>query len=70
MANDIQAIKNSEPVKNGTTIVTCSVTGKYSSLMNSTINTPTIADIENKYQDRWDERNYYTCSDVIDGGHI
>lgn len=68
MANDIQAAKSSNPVKNGTGIVSCTVVGEYSTLDTSVKNSPTIASIASKYDTRWDERTYYTSGDIIDGG--
>jgi len=60
MANDIQAAISGVVVKNGTSVVTCSWTGEYSTLDTAVLNTPTIADIESKYDSRFDEPRYYT----------
>lgn len=60
MANDIQAAISGVVVKNGTSVVTCSWTGEYSVLNTAVLNTPTIADIENKYDNRFDDVTYYT----------
>lgn len=68
MANDIQAAKSANPVKNGTGVVSCTFTGEYSTLETSVRNYPTIADIQSKYDARWDERTYYTSGDIVDGG--
>lgn len=60
MANDIQAAISGVVVKNGTSVVTCSWTGEYSTLNTAVLNTPTIADIENKYDNRFEDVTYYT----------
>lgn len=53
MANDIQASITSNPVKNGTVVVSTTVTGEYSTLDTVVKNSPTISDIENKYDNRF-----------------
>lgn len=53
MANDIQAAVSGNPVKNGTTVVTTTFTGEYSTLNTYVKNTPTIAAIEAKYDNRF-----------------
>lgn len=53
MANDIQAAVSGNPVKNGTTVVTTTFTGEYSTIDTYVKNTPTIANIENKYDNRF-----------------
>jgi hypothetical protein len=60
MANDIQAAISGVEVKNGTAIVSCSWTGEYSTLNKYVNNSPTIADIEDKYTERFDDPRYYT----------
>jgi hypothetical protein len=60
MANDIQAAVSGIAVKNGTSVVTCSRTGEYSVLNTYVLNTPTISDIESKYDTRFDEPRYYS----------
>ena len=60
MANDIQAAVSGVVVKNGTAVVSTTFTGEYSTLDTYVKNTPTIADIENKYDDRFDDISYYT----------
>lgn len=60
MANDIQAAVSGVVVKNGTVIVSTTFTGEYSTLDTYVKNTPTISDIENKYDDRFDDISYYT----------
>jgi hypothetical protein len=60
MANDIQAAVSGVVVKNGTAVVSATVTGEYSTLDTYVQNYPTIADIENKYDDRFDDPRYYT----------
>lgn len=53
MANDIQAAVSGNPVKNGTTVVTTTFTGQYSTYNYYVKNTPTIATIEAKYDNRF-----------------
>jgi hypothetical protein len=60
MANDINKAISANPLKNGTTVVTCLNTGEYSTLDTYVKNTPTISDIEDKYEDRFDDTTYYT----------
>lgn len=60
MANDIQAAISGNLVKNGTAVVSTTFTGEYSTLDTYVINTPTIANIQSKYTDRFDEVTYYT----------
>jgi hypothetical protein len=60
MANDIQAAVSGVVVKNGTSIVSCTRTGEYSTIDTHVLNTPTIADIETKYDGRFDEPRYYS----------
>lgn len=60
MANDIQAAVSGVVVKNGTSVVTCSLTGEYSVLNTYVLNTPTISDIQSKYDTRFDEPRYYS----------
>jgi hypothetical protein len=59
MANDIQAAVSGEPVKNGTALVSCTRTGEYSTIETYVKNSPTITDIESKYDARFDEPRYY-----------
>ena len=60
MANDINKAISANPLKNGTTVVTCLNTGEYSTLDTYVSNIPTISDIEDKYEDRFDDTTYYT----------
>lgn len=59
MANDIQAAISGVVVKNGTAVVLVSPTG-IQTINNYVKNSPTIADIENKYDNRFDDKTYYT----------
>lgn len=59
MANDITKAISANPIKNGTLLVSCSSTGEYSLSNNYVKNTPTITDIESKYDDRFDDPSYY-----------
>ena len=53
MSNDIQKAISANPIKNGTTLVSCSLTGEYSTLETYVKNAPTMSDIENKYDNRF-----------------
>lgn len=59
MANDITTAVSSNPIKNGTALVSCTKTGEYSVLNTYVKNTPTISDIQSKYDDRFDDPSYY-----------
>lgn len=64
MANDIIKAISGNEIKNGTMVVSCNVTGFPSSpatiQYNKYVkNTPTITDIENKYDNRFDDPSYY-----------
>lgn len=59
MAADIIRANSSNPIKNGTLIVTTTFTGYYSKSDLYVKNTPTISDIENKFDDRFDDPSYY-----------
>jgi hypothetical protein len=59
MANDIQKSISANPIKNGTVVVSCTFTGNYGLINSYVKNTPTITDIENKYDDRFDDPAYY-----------
>lgn len=61
MANDINKAISANPIKNGTTVVSCKRTGlSANDLLNTSVkNTPTISDIEAKYDNRFDDPAYY-----------
>ena len=70
MANDITKAISGNPLKNGTLLVSCTRTGEYS-LSNSYVkNTPTLSDIESKYDNRFDDPSYYYGSGGVDGGNV
>lgn len=60
MANDIAKAISANTIKNGTTITTTTFTGYYNTLNTYVKNTPTINDIQNKYDNRFDDITYYT----------
>jgi hypothetical protein len=72
MANDITKAIVANPIKNGTIIVGCKVTGVDSNdLLNSYVkNTPTITDIQDKYDARFDDPSYYYGGGNVDGGNV
>jgi len=53
MANDINKAISANQIKNGTTVVTTTVTGEYSTIDTYVKNSPTINDIEAKYDNRF-----------------
>lgn len=60
MANDIQVAVSGNLIKNGTSVISCTRTGEYAVLNTYVKNTPAIADIESKYDSRFDEPRYYS----------
>ncbi len=70
MANDIALIIGANPINNGTVIVTTSVKGVYSSNEDHVSNLPSIAQIQDKYQYRFDDPSYYYGTGLIDGGDV
>jgi hypothetical protein len=59
MAIDIELINTNNPIKNGTTVTTCSFAGRYNTINTYVNNTPVIADIESKYDELFDDITYY-----------
>ena len=53
MANDINKAISANQIKNGTTVVTTTVAGEYSTIDTYVKNTPTINNIEDKYDNRF-----------------
>jgi len=72
MANDIDLAIDSNPIKNGTTVVQCRVTGfnNHDTYNQHVKNTPVIADIQAKYDNRFDDPSYYYGSGGVDGGDV
>lgn len=75
MAIDIILAKSDQPIKNGTVVVSCPRTG-FPSAPPATLtydafvtNTPTISDIESKYDNKFDNPSYYYGGST-DGGDI
>jgi hypothetical protein len=59
MANDIVLAVSGLPIKNGSTVVTCSAAGEYAVIDTEALLTPVIDTIEDKYTDRFDDPSYY-----------
>ena len=53
MANDINKAISANQIKNGTAVVTTTVAGEYSTIDTYVKNTPTINNIEAKYDNRF-----------------
>lgn len=62
MANDIIKAINGNDIKNGTVVVGCLPTGSSDNLKNDDVvsNEPSMADIESKYDAKFDHPRYYT----------
>jgi hypothetical protein len=60
MANDIAVAVSGQPIKNRTIVVGVTVTGQYLTQDFYVTNNPTIEQIQDKYDDRFDEPRYYT----------
>ena len=69
MANDIQKSITSNPIKNGTVVVSTKPTGPtLTDKLNTYVsNKPVIADIEAKYDNRFNDTTYYTIgsTDIV-----
>lgn len=53
MANDVTVCVSGQPLKHGTLIASATFTGEYSVNNTYVKNTPTIGDIEDKYDNRF-----------------
>jgi hypothetical protein len=65
MANDIAVAVSGQPIKNRTVVVSATVTGEYGTMNDVVTNKPTIAEIQSKYDNRFDDPRYYS-GDTID----
>ena len=65
---DIALAINTQPIKNGSSILTCYVTGMFSRLNTYISNKPDISSIATKYDNKFDQIHYYTGGGSIDGG--
>lgn len=72
MVNDIMLAINGQPIKNGTLLVQCKRTGfTNKDLYNQyVLNTPTITNIEAKFDNRFDDPSYYYGGGGVDGGDV
>lgn len=70
MANDITKAISANPLKNGTSLVSCTTTGEYSVVDTYVLNSPTLATIEAKYDNRFDDPSYYYGGGNVDGGNV
>jgi len=61
MANDINKAISANPIKNGTVVTSCDQLGNNQLLNTYVSNTPTISDIQSKYNERFDDPTYYTA---------
>lgn len=60
MANDIALANTGNPIQHGTAILYVDKLGNKQTNTVYTYNKPIIADIENKYDNRFDDPRYYT----------
>lgn len=70
MANDIMLAINDQPIKNGTMIHSCNMYGTIVKQDTYVRYKPTIIDIQNKYDLRFDDPSYYYGTGSIDGGDV
>lgn len=71
MANDITLCITGQPIKHGTMVIaSCPRTGYFDKKDTYVKNTPVIGDIENKYDNRFDDPSYYYGSGDVDGGDV
>lgn len=70
MANDIAKAISGNSIKNGSVVVSCTKTGEYSLLNTHVNNSPSISDIESKYDNRFDDPSYYYGGGNVDGGNV
>ena len=72
MANDIVKAKSANDIKNGTIVVGCKPTGfSDKDILNTyVLNTPTLNDIQSKFDARFDDPSYYygIGNDIVVGG--
>ena len=59
MPNDAAKAKSDQPIKNGTSIVTCNRLGNYSTIDTYASPLPSISGFQTKFQDRFDDPSYY-----------
>jgi hypothetical protein len=64
MASDIGLSKSGESIKHGTVVVSPS-TNSFQTLDNNVYNKPVISDIENKYDEKFDDITYYTIGSGV-----
>lgn len=74
MANDISIIKAGS-IKNGSMVVTCGRTGfppnPSKIVYNRYVkNTPSISEIQSKFDNRFDDPSYYYGCSSVDGGNV
>lgn len=69
MATDIQLSHIASTINNGSSIASCMPTGRYSKNTDRAKHNPTILDIESKYDDRFDDVNYYMGGGAADAGY-
>lgn len=60
MANDIALANSGNPIQHGTAIIYADKLGNIKSNTVYTYNKPVIAEIESKYDNRFDDPRYYT----------
>lgn len=70
MANDIDLAISENPIKNGTLVLSCLATGFFDVENSYVANTPTLSDIQDKYDNRFDDPSYYHGTASVDGGDV
>jgi hypothetical protein len=69
MANDITLAISLNPIKNGTLVYGCSQTGLFDTKDTYVSNLPTLVNIQDKYDNRFDDPSYYHGGGA-DGGDV
>lgn len=70
MVNDIDLAIDTNPIKNGSLVYGCSKTGIFQTKDDYVSNSPVIADIQSKYDNRFDDPSYYHGTTSVDGGDV
>lgn len=71
MANDITLAIDTNSIKNGSLVYGCYKTGIFQTKDNYVNNRPTIVDIQDKYDNRFDDPSYYYGNGGgVDGGDV
>lgn len=70
MTNDIILSLSSNEIRNGSVITNCRPNGSFFVRSERAVTKPLIAEIENKYDNRFDDPSYYYGGGNVDGGDV